>query len=225
MQKPTRTRIAAQQGYDLWATSYDQTPNPVVTLDARYTIGHLAPVEGERILDAGCGTGRNIGPLLNAGATVFGADYSEGMIAVAREKHPEVDLVQTSLDALPDHLIDFDAILCTLVGEHLVDLNAVFASFARALVPGGRLVFSVYHPWMAAAGIQANFTVADTEYRLGAETHTVEDYVKGISSNGFLEVSTHTYNVDAWLVERVPAAAKYLNSHFWLSSLQSVRSV
>ena len=48
-------RVNAQEGYDLWARTYDETPNPVVAMDARYTLGVLAPEPGEQILDAGCG--------------------------------------------------------------------------------------------------------------------------------------------------------------------------
>jgi ubiquinone/menaquinone biosynthesis C-methylase UbiE len=210
MTNPTRTSIDPQQGYDLWANTYDDTPNPVVSIDTRYTISHLDPQPGEKILDAGCGTGRNIQPLLDAEADVVGVDFSAGMIDVARAKHPKVTFVTSSLDALPDHLVDFDAILCALVGEHLRELEAVFRGFHRALKPTGRLTFSAYHPWMAAAGIEANFTLADKEYRLGAETHTVDDYTSAMAAQSFSNILTHTYDVDDALVAQVPKAAKYL---------------
>ena len=63
-----KQRVNAQTGYDLWSPTYDETPNPVVAIDARYTLGLLAAQAGERILDAGCGTGRNLGVLLAADA-------------------------------------------------------------------------------------------------------------------------------------------------------------
>jgi ubiquinone/menaquinone biosynthesis C-methylase UbiE len=53
-------RVSVREGYDLWSETYDQTPNPVVAMDARYTLKWLAPRPGEQILDAGCGTGRNL---------------------------------------------------------------------------------------------------------------------------------------------------------------------
>ena len=51
MKEAERIRVIAREGYNLWAESYDATPNPVVALDARHTIEHLPPQDGERILD------------------------------------------------------------------------------------------------------------------------------------------------------------------------------
>ena len=59
-------RIDARQGYDLWSETYDETPNPVVAMDVRHTLPLLAAGPGERILDAGCGTGRNFETMLQA---------------------------------------------------------------------------------------------------------------------------------------------------------------
>ena len=56
-------RVTVREGYDLWSESYDTTPNPVVAMDARFSLALLQPQKGERILDAGCGTGRNLAGL------------------------------------------------------------------------------------------------------------------------------------------------------------------
>ena len=60
-------RPGVREGYDRWSSSYDRTPNPLVALDRRHTLDLLAPRPGERILDAGCGTGANLGAILRAG--------------------------------------------------------------------------------------------------------------------------------------------------------------
>ena len=56
-------RPGVRRGYDLWATSYDATQNPLVALDRRHTLRALGPRPGEWILDAGCGTGANLGAI------------------------------------------------------------------------------------------------------------------------------------------------------------------
>jgi SAM-dependent methyltransferase len=73
-------RVTARDGYYLWSETYDATPNPVVAMDARHTLEFLAPSRAELILDAGCGTGRNLKHLLGAGSNPVGIDFSAGML-------------------------------------------------------------------------------------------------------------------------------------------------
>src|SRR2546430_7122452 len=54
-------RPGIRDGYDRWSQTYDHTPNPLVALDRRYTMPLLQPRPAERILDAGCGTGGDLG--------------------------------------------------------------------------------------------------------------------------------------------------------------------
>ena len=53
------------------------------------------------------------------------------------------------------------------------------------LKPAGRMVFSVLHPEMAAAGIEAKFERAGTEYRLGVLPYSVDDYLNRMADAGF----------------------------------------
>jgi len=189
-------RKSVREGYDLWAPIYDEMENPVVEADARLAIPLLAPKHGERILDAGCGTGRNLVPILGAGAVPVGLDFSLGMLAVARRGCPSVPLIEADLQApLPFRAGCFDAVLCALIGEHLPELAGTLAEFHRVLRPGGRLAFTVYHPDLAHAGVEANFEIGGTEYRLGAVLYKVEDYLRLISATGFTSV-THTESRD-----------------------------
>src|SRR2546421_3807578 len=171
-------RPGARAGYDAWAETYDETPNPLVALDRRHTLGLLRPAPGERILEAGCGTGANLRALVGAGSLPVGLDLSRGMLRVARRAVGGVPLAQADLDGeLPLRPQAFDAVLCALVGEHLRAPWRFFGEAHAAMVPGARLVFSVFHPALAAAGIEANFERGGVEYRLGAHPHTVDDYL------------------------------------------------
>jgi ubiquinone/menaquinone biosynthesis C-methylase UbiE len=204
-------RVSAQEGYDLWAETYDETPNPVVAMDARHTLKVLAPKSGEQILDAGCGTGRHLGPMIFAGSSPVGVDFSPGMLDVARRNYPDVPLVLADLQR-PLTFEDerFDAVLCALIGEHLDELSLALREMHRVLRTSGRLVFSVYHPEMAAAGKEAHFERSGVEYRLGARRYTSADYVNLLGQAGFKDPVRHEFPGDERLVESVPSAVGLL---------------
>ncbi|MGB7923099.1 MAG: methyltransferase domain-containing protein [Pyrinomonadaceae bacterium] len=205
-------RVSVKKGYDLWSETYDGTPNPIVAMDARHTLRLLAPQRGERILDAGCGTGRHLKLLIDAGAHTIGLDFSQGMLEVARRNNPSALLVRADLQhPLPFAPARFDALLCALIGEHLGDLRVVFEGMRSVLKPEGRLVFSVYHPELAAAGKEANFMRGGMEYRLGAFRHTVADYQRMLEETGFRGIVKHEFYGDEELARAVPIAAKYLS--------------
>ena len=205
------SRPGVREGYDLWSESYDRTPNPLVALDRRNTMTLLRPRPAERILDAGCGTGAHLRFMSSQRSRPVGLDFSREMLRRSQRMHPGIPLVQADLnDRLPFREHVFDAALCALVGEHVTKLRTLFREFAASLVPTGRLVFSVFHPEIAAAGTEANFERCGVEYRLGAERHTVADYLNLIDEAGFRVIKVREFSVDRKLVEEIPSASKYL---------------
>lgn len=107
----------------------------------------LGSVEGQRVLDAGCGTGYLSRKLAVAGADVVGVDASSAMVEVARDRAPDVDFRVDDLqvlDSCPD--ASFDAVVSNYVLMDLPELSAAIAQIARVLRPGGRLVAVTSHP-------------------------------------------------------------------------------
>lgn len=210
-ESPRIERPGVQRGYDLWSETYDATLNPLVALDRRHTLRALDPRPGEWILDAGCGTGANARVVQEAGAHVVGLDLSLGMLCSARRALASASLVQADLHAaLPLRAGTFDAVLCALVSEHLGDPRLFFAEAFAALKRGGRIVFSAFHPELAAAGVEANFEKDGVEYRLGAELHTVAEFVAAVEAAGFRDLRTDSYEGDAALAAQISLAQKYV---------------
>ncbi|OPF71624.1 SAM-dependent methyltransferase [Streptomyces antioxidans] len=99
---------------------------------------------GRRVLDLGCGTGRDAAHLHGAGREVTGADLSEAMLAHARGHHPGPAYVRADLRAFDLGRGVADAVVCldsALLYCHTnAQLDGFLSSCRRALVPGGLLV-------------------------------------------------------------------------------------
>lgn len=197
-------------GYDRWAPTYDATPNPLVALDRRHTFHALDPRPGERVLDAGCGTGAYLRMLHSAHSVPIGLDLSLGMLRMARQTVPGISVAQADLNrSFPVRPGMFDAVISTLISEHLTNLRSFFLEVYAALRRGGRFVFSAFHPELARSGIEANFERDGIEYRLGAEPHTMDDYLTHISDAGLHVLEQQEYAADQGLISELPWAVKY----------------
>lgn len=105
-----------------------------------------AGLRGEKVLDAGCGTGRFAAALAESGlARVWGVDSSPEMLAIARAKTQRAGFKQGRLEALPFKDGWFDAAVAWLV-VHLVDRPTAFRELRRVLRPGGRLAVVTFDP-------------------------------------------------------------------------------
>jgi demethylmenaquinone methyltransferase/2-methoxy-6-polyprenyl-1,4-benzoquinol methylase len=128
--------------FDRISPVYDAM-NRVMTagLDRRWRrIAASAAVKpGDRVLDACCGTGDLALADEQAGGKVTGVDFSERMLARAREKSQSVDWVLGDVTALPFPEGSFDAVTVGFGIRNVPDLEAGLAELARVLRPGGRL--------------------------------------------------------------------------------------
>ena len=102
-------------------------------------MGLLAPQAGERILDAGCGTGQLTAEIARAGAEVIGIDSSPAMIEQARGNVPGVRFEVANLTAI-EYQEEFDAVFSNAVLHWVRNADAAADAIRRALKPGGRFV-------------------------------------------------------------------------------------
>ena len=91
-----------------------------------------------RILDVGCGTGRNL-PLYASGAKPIGLDPSEDALKAARRRAPAVPLVRGSAEALPFRDGAFDTVVSGLVFCSVRDPSRGLAEVRRVLRNDGVL--------------------------------------------------------------------------------------
>jgi len=136
-----------QRGY------FEKTLKPnLVPVDSPYLNRHVeealkaaGPASGGRVLEVGCGMGRYTLPLARRGIRVEGLDLSSLLLdrlrEFDRERH-EIPVHAADVADLPDALTGaFDLVLGFFTLHHVHELGRCFQGVARALKPGGRVVF------------------------------------------------------------------------------------
>ncbi|MFJ3898410.1 class I SAM-dependent methyltransferase [Streptomyces sp. NPDC090083] len=117
-------------------------------------VAELGLREGDRVLDAGCGTGRALPPLratVGRSGVVLGADLTPAMLeaAVRAGRDREGRLLLTDVAALPLRSASLDAVFGAGLIAHLPRPEANLRELARVVRPGGTL--ALFHPIGRAA--------------------------------------------------------------------------
>lgn len=144
--------------------------------DASHAHGVASPAEQTRwsellrgrapakLLDVGCGTGFVTLLAAQAGLETTGVDWSDGMMALARQKAAAAGLpihfVLSETEALPFAEGTFQYLTARHVVWTLTDPRAAFCEWFRVLAPGG-CAFADYAP--------RSGPVQETHYRLAVE--------------------------------------------------------
>jgi len=100
-------------------------------------------IASPNILDLGCGTGYCM-PLLSKHykkAQLTGADIAPGMLAWAKQQHPDFEFLQADAENLPFEN-QFDLIFSNLAVQWCDSFNKVLGEAFNSLKPGGYLVLS-----------------------------------------------------------------------------------
>lgn len=97
-----------------------------------------------KICDAGCGNGIYLNYLKNnyPFAELYGFDFAEKIVEIARENTGLSTIRVGNLENAPYKNEEFDLVLCSQVIEHLLDDRRGLAELYRLLKPGGYLILS-----------------------------------------------------------------------------------
>jgi SAM-dependent methyltransferase len=103
---------------------------------------------GGKILDIGCGSGRDMAKLTRQGYSAYGIDATPEFVQLAQELHPEL-MGRVTQAVLPDFEVpfegNFDGVLCSAVLMHIdaSELPGAALSIKRCLKVNGHLLLSV----------------------------------------------------------------------------------
>jgi len=207
--------LSTREGYDRWAATYDTMGNWLLDLEEPEVERALGDTSDLDVLDVGAGTGRHAIRIAESGARVTAVDFSEEMLARARQK-PGADLVRWVVhdvaQPLPFAAGSYDRVLSALVLEHIPveDLTAFFRDLGRVVRSDGVIVVTAMHPAMFLKGVSANFRDEAGEVRPRSYVATLSHYVMGAIQAGLIIVGLTEHSVDERLATRNERARKSL---------------
>ena len=134
--------------FDAVARRYDLT-NDVMSLFQVHmwrsvTRAAVAAAPGTRVLDLAAGTGTSSAEYAADGAQVVACDFSTGMVAEGRRRHPNIGFVAGDATALPFADASFDVVTISYGLRNVQDTSAALREMHRVTRPGGRIVIAEF---------------------------------------------------------------------------------
>lgn len=204
--------------YDDFSTRYDDARGHGyhALLDELETECVRRWLEGDRVLEVGCGTGLLLERVRRFAARSAGMDLSPGMLARARARG--LPVTRASATALPYREGSFDLVFSFKVLPHVDPLDQALAEVARVLDRGGIALLEFYNP-RSLRGLWKK--VRWWQERVGRASHDREVYtayhdpgqaracaraagLEVVGASGIFVVTPHP------LLHRVPIAAPLL---------------
>ncbi|QCX39191.1 class I SAM-dependent methyltransferase [Aureibaculum algae] len=179
--------MSIEKAYNSWANQYDTNKNRTRDLDQTATIETLSNYEFENVLELGCGTGKNTNWLLKKANHIVGIDFSEEMMAKAKEKITSKKVTFKKADLNENWDIDnncVDLITSSLTLEHIKDLDHVFSEANKKLKKNGLFFISELHPFKQYSGSKARYETESGTQELEVYIHHISDYIENANNNG-----------------------------------------
>ncbi len=171
--------MGIRESYNEWADQYDTNANKTRDLEAVALRQMLEKITFKNVLKIGCGTGKNSIWLNEKAKHLTAVDFSEMMLAKAKEKPAlkNVNFIQADITnawSFTDN--KFDLITFSLVLEHIEHLDHIFSEAHKSLEKGGFVYIGELHPFKQYAGTKARFETARGIQVLECFNHHLSDF-------------------------------------------------
>ena len=170
-----------RQAYNTWASQYDTNNNKTRDLEAIALRETLANIPFKSCLEIGCGTGKNTAWLMQKAERIIAIDFSEEMLAKAKEKivSHKVEFKQADItNAWTFTEQHCDLISFSLILEHIKDIEHVFKEASGLLNNNGHIYIGELHPYKQYAGTKARFETEQGLHVLECFNHNISEFVR-----------------------------------------------
>lgn len=182
--------------YAVWSGEYDTNNNRTRDLEAAALQACINNKNFTHCLEIGCGTGKNTLTLLHAADKVTAVDFSEEMLAIAKQKifSENVSFITADITQKWDFAVEpFDLITFSLVLEHIEDLNEIFKKANTALIVGGTVYVGELHPFKQYTGSKARIESKEETLVADCYIHHLSDFTQYAIDNGFAVTTINEY--------------------------------
>ncbi|HTQ64360.1 MAG TPA: class I SAM-dependent methyltransferase [Puia sp.] len=185
-----------REAYNNWAGKYDDDINKTRDLEARALRESLNDISFNRCLEIGCGTGKNTSWFINRAKQITAVDFSEEMLARAKNKisSEKVQFVQANiLDDWAFRQGLYDLVSFSLVLEHIENLGHIFRKASESLIPGGHIYIGELHPFKQYKGTKARFEREGKQEIIECFNHHLSDFIRAGNENGLILADIKEY--------------------------------
>ena len=177
-----------KEGYQIWSEQYDTNENKTRDLEGKALQATLSKINFDKVLEFGCGTGKNTVWLQHHAKQITAVDFSEAMLAIATEKvkSTNTQFVIADINKPWDFTSEkFDLIAFSLVLEHIEHIDAVFEKIGDISNDKAYVYISELHPFKQYAGSKARFTTEAGEQIVTCFTHNISEFLQAASKYNF----------------------------------------
>jgi SAM-dependent methyltransferase len=204
--------VSVRDGYAAWQPTYEDVVEDIMDLAVLERLTAVAWRDVRCAADLGCGTGRTAAWLRGRGVTSLdGVDLTPEMVGVARERGLYRRLVLGDVRATRLPAGDYDLAVCSLVDEHLPELDGLYREARRLLCAHGLFVIVGYHPFfIMASGMPTHFEADDNEpVAIETYVHLPGEHMTAANGAGFVAVQLVEAVIDGDWISRKPKWDEY----------------
>jgi ubiquinone/menaquinone biosynthesis C-methylase UbiE len=178
--------LKTEDAYNHWASTYNNVENKTRDLEGMVIRKILDQPKYERVLELGCGTGKNTFWLASKTDNLLAVDFSNEMMNIARLKSSgnNIEFRQSDL-TLEWNFEKVNLITCSLVLEHIKNLDFIFNQAEKTLEKNGLFYICELHPYKQLQGSMARFEHEGGLIKLEYFIHHISEFYKSAIRNNF----------------------------------------